>query len=132
MRLCYINEPWMSIGVFLIEWIFRHGYFHGPCMGTSIRGVGLKSTNVCCLSFLQNRSIRKTGNGSHVSQEYRRCMGRTWRTVVNPSAPADEGKGRKRHVLLCSPRLCASRPFQVTKSHFNLGKFPCRDCGWWC
>ena len=29
MRLCYIDEPWMSIRVFLSEWIFRHGYYYG-------------------------------------------------------------------------------------------------------
>jgi len=27
--ICYINEPWMSIRVFLNEWIFRQGYYHG-------------------------------------------------------------------------------------------------------
>jgi len=33
MCLCYIHEPWMSIRVFLSEYIFRHGYYHGHCIG---------------------------------------------------------------------------------------------------
>jgi len=36
MSLCYIHEPWMSIRVFLSEWIFRHGYYNRYCMVTSI------------------------------------------------------------------------------------------------
>jgi len=41
MCLCYIHEPWMSIRVFLDEWIFRHEYYHGHCMDTSTRGPGV-------------------------------------------------------------------------------------------
>jgi len=26
MCLCYIHEPWMSLRVFLSDWIFRHEY----------------------------------------------------------------------------------------------------------
>jgi len=33
--LCYIHEPWVCIGVFLNEWIFRHGNYHELCMDTS-------------------------------------------------------------------------------------------------
>ena len=37
MCLCYIQEPWTSIRVFLSEWIFRHGYYHGHGMDTLTR-----------------------------------------------------------------------------------------------
>jgi len=33
----YVYEAWMSIRVFLGEWIFRHGYYHGHRMDTSTR-----------------------------------------------------------------------------------------------
>jgi len=33
-----MHEPWMSIQIFLGEWIFQHGYYHGHCMDTSTRG----------------------------------------------------------------------------------------------
>jgi len=33
MRLCYIYKPWMSIQVFLSEWIFRHGYYRATLHG---------------------------------------------------------------------------------------------------
>jgi len=35
----HVNAPRMSIRVFLSEWIFRQGYYHGFCMYTSTRGL---------------------------------------------------------------------------------------------
>ena len=41
MCLCCIHEPLMSNRVFLNEWIFQQGYYHGHCMDTSTRVSGV-------------------------------------------------------------------------------------------
>jgi len=38
--MCLRYKPWMSIRVFLSEWIFWHGYYHGHRMGTLTRVKG--------------------------------------------------------------------------------------------
>jgi len=35
--MLYIHEPWIFIRIFLSEWIFRHGYYHGDCMDSLTR-----------------------------------------------------------------------------------------------
>jgi len=70
--LFHVHAPWMSIRVFLSEWIFRHGYYHGFCMDTS--------TWVCTgttfgllewTSFFFRLAIHESwGNGFHMLNQF--------------------------------------------------------------
>jgi len=59
--VCYSHESWISIRVFLIEWIFLAEYYHGHCMDTSTQDPWHR-IGTCCPVKAYNLSKIKNCN----------------------------------------------------------------------